>query len=232
MNLGLREIALKKSYKVYTRPFELNIWGIRSSDSTPQTFDDKIVVFWKDNSGVWNERVYKATTDPSTYEMGNPSFAAAQLNGVPIMQQGQYEGLFRLSIGSKRLGIEELVQVKNAKYFRDYNRDAFLDFNNGRETTENNGTNIHVGANYGQTSINVGAWGAGCQVIASWADMAEFVAMCKKHISLYGNSFTYTLVDYRVINRSRWRQATYVAVAALFLGVGGYFGYEYWKKLE
>ena len=40
-------------YRIFTRPYELNIIGIRSRDNTPNTFNDSINVIYKDGNGNW-----------------------------------------------------------------------------------------------------------------------------------------------------------------------------------
>ena len=40
------------NYEVYTRPYELNIVGIRTNNTTPNSFDDKLIVFYKDDKGI------------------------------------------------------------------------------------------------------------------------------------------------------------------------------------
>ncbi len=42
-------IARKKNYKIFYggRGINLNIWGIRSKDTRSNTFNDRIILFWK-----------------------------------------------------------------------------------------------------------------------------------------------------------------------------------------
>jgi hypothetical protein len=40
------DIAKNKRYEIFTRPYELNIWGIRSKNTKAGKFDDRIVCFW------------------------------------------------------------------------------------------------------------------------------------------------------------------------------------------
>ncbi|MBR9998940.1 MAG: N-acetylmuramoyl-L-alanine amidase [Cyclobacteriaceae bacterium] len=56
----------RQDYKVFrndTRPYNLNIVGIRNDNAVPNAFDDEIHVFWK-YQNTWNTRTYKITTDP------------------------------------------------------------------------------------------------------------------------------------------------------------------------
>lgn len=57
--------ALKnKGYELFetdTKPYNLNIIGIRNDNRTPNSFDDCIVVIWK-YKGQWNFNKYEALT--------------------------------------------------------------------------------------------------------------------------------------------------------------------------
>ena len=58
----------------------------------------------------------------------------------------------------------------------------------------------------------------------------EIIDLAEKHNSLYGNNFTYTLVDERAYNRMLKRRGLYVAIT-IGIGVAGYFIYKkYFKK--
>ena len=58
------------------------------------------------------------------------------------------------------------------------------------------GINIHrATAKSGGTSTRVDKWSAGCQVIAKNSDFKEFMEICHKAKDVWGNSFTYTLIE-------------------------------------
>ena len=58
------------------------------------------------------------------------------------------------------------------------------------------GINIHRATRHkGKKSYQVDKWSAGCQVIASNDDWHEFLGICKKAADIWGNSFTYTLIE-------------------------------------
>ena len=40
----------KKGYKIYSRPFELNIVGIRTNNTVPNSFDDTLNIFYKNSA--------------------------------------------------------------------------------------------------------------------------------------------------------------------------------------
>jgi hypothetical protein len=199
-----------KIYETYSRPYELNIVGIRADSSIPNRFDDEIHVFFKNNANQWIHYIFPATTDPGTYWLKNPM----NPQGTAILQQGQYKGAYQ--IGLHRNKYYALVQRKPVTVLRDYDRNALLDFQNGRPDTGLFGVNIHR-ASVNGTTKSVDNYSAGCQVFANINDFNLFMQLCEKHKQLYGNSFTYTLIDKRAIAREQKR---YLAVSLAGLGAG------------
>ena len=47
----------------------------------------------------------------------------------------------------------------------------------------------------GGTSTRVDKWSAGCQVIANNNDWHEFLDICYEAKAIWGNNFTYTLIE-------------------------------------
>lgn len=205
----LRAILKHKGFKLYTRPFELNIVGLRSASTIPNRFDDELHVFYKASPTKWNYHVYKATTDPGTFWLRNPM----QEQGTAILAEGQYLGAYVL--GLHRGQYEALVQHKPVTIIRDYDRNAKLDFRNGRKTTGYYGINIHRASSQGTTKY-VDKYSAGCQVFENVDAFHEFVALCERHNHLYGNSFTYTLIDFRAVKRETYRR---IALSAGIVGL-------------
>lgn len=218
---GVLNLFKSKGYKIFDRPYELNIASIRKDSTVPNQFDDKTIVFWKTQDGNWEGRAYNITTDPGTFWLNNPM----NPQGTAILKEGQY-------VDSHELGLhqgeyEALVQRGNLTVIRDYDRNAILDFNNGREETgKNQGVNIHR-ANKTGTTKTIGKYSAGCQVFENADDFENFLALARKHKQLYGNKFSYTLVDERAYNRKVKRYGTYAAlaivtVAAIYIGYRAY----------
>ena len=190
----IQEALQKKGYKIFMRPFELNIVGVRTDSTTPNSFDDAIHVFFNDKAGRLVQLQFKATTDPGTYWLKNPM----NPQGTAILKAGQY-------IGSHQMGLHRgkylaLVQRRPVTVLRDYDRNAVLDFQNGRPDTGLFGINIHRASENGTTKF-VDQYSAGCQVFANATEFINFLSLCERHKGLYGNSFTYTLIDERAINR-------------------------------
>ena len=184
----------QKNFTVYTRPSELNIVGIRTNNTTPNSFDDSINLFYKTADGKWAFHSFPATTDPGTYWLRN----LMNPQGTAIVKAGQYIGSH--GIGMHRGKYLALVQKRPLTVIRDYNRDAVLDFNNGKEQTGIFGVNIHH-ASVNGTTKTVDKYSAGCQVFANINDFNLFMQLAERHRQLYGNNFTYTLIDERAVAR-------------------------------
>ena len=199
-----------QTFEIYTRPFELNIVGIRADSTIPNRFDDEIHVFFKNNANQWIHYIFPATTDPGTYWLKN----LMNPQGTAILMQGQYKEAYQ--IGLHKGKYYALVQRKPITVLRDYDRNAVLDFYNGRKYTGMFGVNIHH-ASVNGTTKTVDRYSAGCQVFANINDFNLFMQLCEKHKQLYGNSFTYTLIDKRAIAREQKRN---VAISLTGIGAG------------
>jgi hypothetical protein len=177
----------RKGYTINTRPFELNIVGVRNNNTKPNSFDDTIHVFYKREDGEWIINSFAATTDPGTYWLKtfmNPE-------GTAILKPGQYKNSH--CIGIHRGKYQALVQQNPVTVIRDTNKDDVLDFNNSREETGIFGINIHRAHPVGVTE-KVNDNSAGCQVLADINDFNLLMQLAGRHKRLYGNDFTYTLI--------------------------------------
>ena len=208
-------------YKIYDKPYQLNIVGVRNNTATPNKFDDILYAFWKDDKDKWEGAFYTITTDPGTFWLKNPMNKL----GAAILKNGQYIDAYK--IGLHRGEYKALIEQKPVTVIRDYDRNALLDFNNGKLDTGNFGINIHRAGSKG-TTINVDKWSAGCQVFENAEDFAKFLVLAEKHSGLYGNNFTYTLVDERAYNRTFRRRSLYV-VGLIGLGILGFILYKKYK---
>jgi hypothetical protein len=190
----IKSILKQNGYTLYTEPYRLNIVGLRSESIVPNQFDDEIHVFYAKSDGSWNYHIWPATTDPGTFWLNNPVYE----QGTAILAQGQYQNSY--SIGKHKGLYEALVQTKPVTVIRDYDRDALLDFYNGEKQTGNFGINIHRAESTGTTK-QINKYSAGCQVFQNAHDFEQFMTLCEQHRKLYGNSFTYALVDFRSMRR-------------------------------
>lgn len=213
----IRNIAAQRGFRIYTEPFKLNIWGVRSKNTTPNKFDDELHVFFTTKTGIlrkWAYFVFKITTDPGTYWLRNPMHP----QGTAMLAPGQYVDTYK--IARHREKYYALCQrLKKVRVIRDYNRDSLLDFNNGRFDIGMFGINVHRARRTG-TTYTVDDHSAGCQVFQQAKEFNFFMKLCEKHRELYGNVFTYTLIDRRMEFRKALRRAAIGATALGVLGAG------------
>jgi hypothetical protein len=212
----IRALLKHKGYELFTRPYELNIVGLRSKSVIPNRFDDELHVFYKTKPLHWEYHVFRITTDPGTYWLKNPM----QPQGTAILAEGQYKNSHQ--IGLHRGQYEALVQRKPVTIMRDYDRNAILDFYNGKKTRGVFGINIHR-ANRVGTTKTIDKNSAGCQVFENASDFAVFMKLSHRHAKLYGNNFTYTLIDFRSVQRQTRRRIAYAAVFFAMAGIAGYY---------
>lgn len=215
----IKTIAQEKGHVIYTEPYRLNIWGFRANTEKPNVFDDELHVFTNISQTKivkWAYLVFKITTDPGTYWLQNP----LNPKGTAILKAGQY--LDAYSIDKHRNKYYALCQrLAKVTVIRDYDRDAVLDFNNGKEQTGMFGINIHRARKTGST-YSVDRHSAGCQVFKNAQDFDFFMKLCEVHRKLYGNKFTYTLVDKRMEFRKKLKKITISSVLISLL-LGGFY---------
>ena len=200
-----------KGYKIAERPYELNIIGRRTDNTRPNSFDDFIYLIYKNGDDDWEGYKAPATTDAGTFWLENPM----QSKGTALLKAGQYIDTYK-------------IDRHNGKYFavtqrlapviviRDYNRDNILDFNNGKEESGMFGINIHR-ADMKGTRKTVDQYSAGCQVFANADDFNKFMEMAYKQKDLYGNKFTYTLIDERTYKRRKRRRIIFASIGVVGL---------------
>ena len=182
------KLALEqKGYRVFSRPYELNIVGVRAITNVPNAFDDTIFVFYTDGTH-WRLLNFPATTDPGMQYLKQPINNA----GTAILKPGQYVDCY--ATGLHRGLYTALVQRAPVTVIRDFNRDGKLDFHSGKEQSGMFGINIHRAEQSGVTKY-VSGHSAGCQVFANASDFAAFMQLCTQHKKMYGNKFTYTLLE-------------------------------------
>lgn len=218
----IKEILKEFGFTLYTKPYQLNIVGLRSKNVNSNSFDDEIHVFYTKQDGKWNYHIFPATTDPGTFWLNNPAYP----QGTAILAQGQ--NLDAYAIDLHRGKYEALVQKKPVTVIRDYDRDAILDFNNGIKETGNFGINIHRAESTGSTQY-IDQYSAGCQVFKDADDFYAFMQLCKLHAKLYGNLFSYTLIDFRSLRRITLKRVVTATTIFAALALGWIFtpkGYE------
>ena len=182
-----------KGYKYFTGgDYDVNIVGVRNSETkgrVTNAFDDCMTVSYKVD-GEWNFHCFQCTTDPGSHWVEN----IMREEGVAILKPGQYRG-------SHKLGLHQgkylaLRQQKPVKVYRDNNLDNKHDLLEESVQEGIFGINIHrATGRSGGKSTRVDKWSAGCQVIAHNDDWHIFLDICQSAREVWGNSFTYTLLE-------------------------------------
>ena len=112
----------KKGYAFFDRnkPYNLNIIGVRRvENAVPNTFDDTIVVIYRDGAKQWQVFTADITTDPGRYWLMNPS----NVNGTAILVPNQYRGVYKKDLHQGKY--EALCQRGGeVEVYRDGDRDA------------------------------------------------------------------------------------------------------------
>lgn len=178
----------KKGYTYFTKgDYNLNLIGIRSNADRfgiKNAFNDAFVVEYKVND-KWQSKIYPCTTDPGIYYLKEKLLSS---KGCAILKPNQYRSTFKLGLHQGKY--KALVQSKPVTVYRDNNKDDKLDYVNPE--TGMFGINIHKA---GEESKHVDKWSAGCQVLAIRKNFDELIELCEISSKLYGNSFTYTLIE-------------------------------------
>jgi hypothetical protein len=165
----------------------LNIVGVRNSATDTKVtnlFDDCLTLSYKLN-GVWQFHCWQNTTDPGT--KGVLKFGNSR--GIARLVPDQYRGVYSISLHSGKY--KALCQrLGKVTVWRDKNRDLVYD--QVVKDTGMFGINIHKA---GQDSTWVDNWSHGCQVFKKVKDFNEFMSICKSASKIWGNKFTYTLIE-------------------------------------
>mgnify|MGYP003648218004 FL=1 len=188
------ETAVKdKSYKWFENgDYNLNIVGVRNAETLNEVtnkFDDYITLSYKKNN-EWQYHCFDCTTDPGKHWVEN----VMREEGVAILKEDQYRGSHKIRLHQGKY--EALGQQKPVTVYRDNNTDGCYDLDEENTQTGLFGINIHRATKWeGKKSTQIDKWSAGCQVIAANDDFNLFMEICHKSRAIWGNSFTYTLIN-------------------------------------
>lgn len=185
---NFERILKNKGYAYFTNgAYNMNIIGVRSNERVNNnTFDDFIIVEYKNSDGNKCRHIFTATTNPGVSSLRNP----INSSGCAILVPNQYRSTW--SFGLHKGKYKALVQCRPVKVYRDNNKNNVLDYDVPIDSGMF-GINIHKA---GTNSKLVDNWSAGCQVFAKSSDFNTFMSIIsmQEHCGL-GNKFTYTLLD-------------------------------------
>jgi hypothetical protein len=183
----LQAYYAKKNYVFFDGgDFDLNIIGVRNKVPEVNKFNDVITCVWREG-GEWQQKVWPATTDPGLYFLQNPLV----VEGTAILCPGQYRSSHAL--GTHR-DYPALIQVGSMTVWRDGNRNSLVDFDKSKTYSGYFGINIHRALPVGVTA-EVNQASAGCSVFQSVDDFHTFMALVFKASTIWGSTFSYTLIE-------------------------------------
>jgi hypothetical protein len=193
-----------KNYKILTRPYEINIVGIRRQYEGmvySNTFMDTLYAIYKDDSGEWIKFGYPISTIPGLSIKDKQTNKKVPLkewkkggNGlisrrpyIGTLMEAQYLNVYAIG---EHAGAPAMITKGKQKAYRDTNLgDNTITYSTKDEG--NFGMLIHRGYPGGSTVDN---WSEGCQVFKTEAHLNHFFGLANKHKDKYGNSFNYTLM--------------------------------------
>ena len=187
----IKKAVQNKGYVWFDSPkdYDVNIVGVRSlstGKNVTNLFDDTLTLSYKIN-GVWQYHEWKITTDPGK----KPTEILRSSKGVARLKPGQYRGVYAVSMHNGKY--EALCQrLGNVTVYRDNNKDTTYD----EKTTDTGmfGINIHRSSIYKDPTY-VDYFSEGCQVFRYNSNFVEFMKIINKAKAVFGNKFTYTLIE-------------------------------------
>ena len=189
----IKTAVKNKGYKWFENgDYNLNIVGVRNAETLNEVtnkFDDYMTLSYK-KEGEWQYHCFDCTTDPGKHWVEN----IMREEGVAILKEDQYRSSHKIRLHQGKY--EALGQQKPVTVYRDSNLDGCYDLDENNTQTGLFGINIHRATKWeGKKSTQIDKWSAGCQVIAANDDFNLFMEICHKSRAVWGNSFTYTLIN-------------------------------------
>lgn len=207
--IAILETMKSKGYVILTRPYEMNIVGIRrqyEGTAYSNIFkDDMYLIFKKDTSDKWEIKKYKISTMPGYYQTTEggksidikSSTTMQSRGGMGILKPAQYINVYQMGI---HCGAEAMTTLGPQKAYRDKSKGNIIKY-----TSENEGyfgMFIHKGY-LGGTVVN--NWSEGCQIFCTATELEDFFKWCKMHRDKYGNKFNHTLMEERDVQAVKAR---------------------------
>ncbi len=171
-----------------TKPYNLNIVGVRASSPIVNKFNDLMCVFWQ-YEGQWNMYKMQCTTLPGLKWLESPM----NIKGCAILKEGQYKGAYKVDL--HRGAYKALCQrLNDVTVYRDNDKDREYDLIQGTEQTGMYGINLHRAHDDYELEV-VNGYSAGCQVVQDPDEYEVHMDVVIKSSEVWGNKFTYTLIN-------------------------------------
>lgn len=188
----IEKVMVKVGMTFFKAPYDVTLGGIRTKDNKSNKFNDWLFINYFDDNGNQHYHIVEGTTDAGLYYRLNP----LSIDGTAIIQHSiQHKSCYQLQnpkVDKMRghKGRKAFRQIANMTYWRDANRDAYLDFT-GDTIVGNFLTNVHY---MGTLGNNVNKWSGGCQGATEY-NMNLLYEMAEVQINNgLGNTFSYALL--------------------------------------
>lgn len=206
--LTIIDAMYDKKYEVKTKPFYINIVGIRyqyEGQNYSNQFKDKLWAIWKNDSGQWESKSWAISTIPGLYMNSKNKIKMKEwcktnrTKGLGILVPAQYKNIYKFFESELP---EEQTKMKARPIFRsvgtqlayrdkNWESDKITFSNKENPDKGNHGMFIHRGFPGGS---NVNNWSEGCQVFSKDSDYKQLCKLARVHLEKHGNSFNYTLM--------------------------------------
>lgn len=196
---ALKQVMTRKGYAWFdgNKPYNVNIVGVRSGSKNAGLYDDNLYLVYRDDSLHLKSYQYQITTDIGRYYLTN----MMNRKGGAILVPNQYRSVYKLDLHNGKY--EALCQRNgNVCVYRDNDGDNRLDMNPDTIDCGMFGINIHRSSKFNteDSSDTIGKYSAGCQVFKINKDFDDFLKIIKKASKIWGNKFTYTLLEEKDFN--------------------------------
>tara|TARA_R100000808_G_C2132719_1_gene141623 strand:+ start:593 stop:1219 length:627 start_codon:yes stop_codon:yes gene_type:complete len=188
-----KEVLEDKGYVFFdgNKSYNINIIGVRNSSNSSKSFDDSLLVIYRNILLEWQVESYQITTDPGPYILRKP----INPDGTAILVPDQYRGVYKIGLHGGSFRHTALIQRGGkVKVYRDDDKDSKLEMDERKIQEGMFGINIHRHSRPAEREY-VNGTSAGCQVFKNSKEFADFLEVCNISADKFGNSFTYTLLE-------------------------------------
>jgi len=183
----IHKVMRQSDMVVFERPFDVTLGGIRTKDNASNKFNDWLFASMFTSKGGIISVVCEGTTDAGLYYRLKPM----HIDGTAIIQHGvQHRGAYTYMKKGGHNGQEAFRQTGKMKYWRDADRDKYLEFDGPEEEAIYN-TNGH---DMGTVGNDVNNWSAGCWGAVN--DNMELLYLMAQVQEAHGNGnkFSYAML--------------------------------------
>lgn len=193
---NLKGILTGLKFIWYDKAYQLNFVWQRASYEATNRFTDWLHICWIDEVGAKHIMTIPATTKPGLKGALLEPVTVEGIKGTAIIQARQQviNGWKFIDTYTGFSKYPYFQQVGKVDYWRDGNQDKIIDKVN-RQIAKIFGTNWHrmsQNDTYGSGEVN--NWSLGCMG-APEPEFKKILEPVRKHVSLYGNLFTGTIID-------------------------------------